>query len=190
MTRRAPCYCADAATEIATALEHTTPRRTSCCGRRCSRAWPPTAAGCCVPRSSTSASTTCSAKTRAAAAAFRVEASAAHRDDLAATLAELRARVDEHMVDEERHVLPLVEANLSVAEWEQVGERARACIPKNRLLVQLGWILDGLTPAEQREFMAVMACRRACCGPWSGDGCGPRSVTRSTAAEPTRCWAT
>ena len=60
------------------------------------------------------------------------------------------------MADEERYILPLVEQHLSVAEWEQLGERGRAGIPKDRLLVQLGWILDGPRPADRREFLAGM----------------------------------
>jgi hemerythrin-like domain-containing protein len=88
--------------------------------------------------------------------AFRASARAADRDALASTLAELDGVLGEHMADEERDVLPLVEAHLSVAEWEAVGEQARAGIPKDRMLVQLGWILDGLSPDERRAFLRNM----------------------------------
>jgi hypothetical protein len=60
------------------------------------------------------------------------------------------------MADEERYVLPLVEEHLTVAEWAELGERGRASIPKDRLLIQLGWILDGLSPDERREFLRTM----------------------------------
>jgi hypothetical protein len=89
-------------------------------------------------------------------AAFRNDPSAAHRDALAATIAELNDAICEHMADEERYILPLVEDHLTVAEWAELGERGRASIPKDRLLVQLGWILDGLAPAERTEFLASM----------------------------------
>ncbi len=88
--------------------------------------------------------------------AFRADPSAAHRDALVATIRELDAAICEHMADEERYILPLVEEHMSVAEWEELGERGRASIPKDRLLIQLGWILDGLSPAERKEFLHNM----------------------------------
>ena len=84
---------------------------------------------------------------------FRASATAADRDAFAETAAALDAALREHMADEERYILPLVEAHLSVAEWERLGERGRAGIPKDRLLIQIGWILDGTTAEEQREFL-------------------------------------
>jgi hemerythrin-like domain-containing protein len=89
-------------------------------------------------------------------APFRASARAADRDALAGTLAELDGALREHMADEERDVLPLVETHLSVAEWEAMADRARSGIPKDRLLVQLGWILQGLAPGERREFLRKM----------------------------------
>lgn len=89
-------------------------------------------------------------------AAFRASAAASDRDALVATLVELDAALREHMADEERFVLPLVEQHLTVAEWEAVGERGRSSIPKDRLLIQLGWMLEGLPPAEQRAFMRAL----------------------------------
>ncbi len=88
--------------------------------------------------------------------AFRTDASAAQRDALAATIGELNDAIREHMADEERYLLPLVEEHLTVAEWAELGERGRASIPKDRLLIQLGWILDGLSPAERKEFLHTM----------------------------------
>lgn len=88
--------------------------------------------------------------------AFRADPSAANRDALAATIAELNDALCEHMADEERYILPLVEQHMTVAEWAQLGERGRASIPKDRLLIQLGWILDGLDPAERKEFLRGM----------------------------------
>jgi hemerythrin-like domain-containing protein len=90
------------------------------------------------------------------AAMFRTDPSAEKRESFASTVAELDAALREHMADEERYILPLVEQHLSVAEWAQLGERGRAGIPKDRLLVQLGWILDGLDAAQRREFLQGM----------------------------------
>jgi len=43
---------------------------------------------------------------------------------------------------------------VSIAEWEAVGERARSGIPKDRMLIQLGAILEGCSPREARWFLA------------------------------------
>jgi hypothetical protein len=48
------------------------------------------------------------------------------------------------MIDEERHILPLVEEHLTAAEWEEFGERDRAGIASDRVLVRLGRLLDGV----------------------------------------------
>ena len=60
------------------------------------------------------------------------------------------------MREEEVHILPLVEEHLTVAEWEALGERGRAGIPKDRQLVQLGFILLGRSARERAAFMAQM----------------------------------
>jgi hemerythrin-like domain-containing protein len=75
---------------------------------------------------------------------FRATASDPARDALVMTLTELDAVLREHMIDEERHILPLVEEHLTAAEWEEFGERGRAGIARPRLLVRLGWIPDGV----------------------------------------------
>lgn len=90
------------------------------------------------------------------AAAFRTNPNTERRDEFAATIAALNAALCEHIADEERFILPLVEEHMTIAEWEQLGERGRASIPKNRLLIQLGWILDGMPTAEQRALLRRM----------------------------------
>lgn len=66
---------------------------------------------------------------------------------------QLSAALDEHLAEEEKRVLPLVEEHLSVAEWEQVGERGFADTPKSRLLFFLGAALEEATPAERADFL-------------------------------------
>ena len=90
------------------------------------------------------------------AAAFEAGASAETGERLAQTLTTLAAALDEHMREEEDHVLPLVEQHLSVAEWEALGERGRAGLSKDRLLVQLGFILLGTSPADRAAFLAQL----------------------------------
>jgi hemerythrin-like domain-containing protein len=90
------------------------------------------------------------------AGAFAAAASPVAGETLAATLTQLATALEEHLGDEEREVLPLVERHLTVAEWDAVGERARASLPKDRLLIQLGAILEGCSPQEARRFLGML----------------------------------
>jgi hemerythrin-like domain-containing protein len=73
---------------------------------------------------------------------------------LAGILDQVSKALEEHLAEEEREILPLVEQHFTVAEWEQLGERGMASIPKRRLLVILGYILEETSPDERRHFLA------------------------------------
>jgi hemerythrin-like domain-containing protein len=88
------------------------------------------------------------------AAAFGANPSSENGERLAQAVTALVAALDEHLREEEEHVLPLVERHLTVAEWEAIGERGRAGLSKDRLLVQLGFILLGRTAEERGAFLA------------------------------------
>lgn len=90
------------------------------------------------------------------ATAFAAGAAPADGEALATTLTALSAVLDEHLDEEERLVLPVVERVMTTEEWDAMGERGRAGIPKDKLLVQLGFILMGTTPAERTAFMSRM----------------------------------
>ncbi|MBD0323142.1 MAG: hemerythrin domain-containing protein [Aldersonia sp.] len=87
---------------------------------------------------------------------FAANADPAVRGSLAATLDALAAALDEHMAEEEQHILPVVERVMTVAEWERLGERGRDGIPKDRRLVFLGFILQGVSAAERKRFLGEM----------------------------------
>lgn len=89
-------------------------------------------------------------------AEFATTADPTVRDDLAAVLRELAAALDEHLAEEEQHILPLVEQYMTVPEWEALGERGRAHMPQDRQLVFLGFMLLGATAAERKKFLAEM----------------------------------
>ena len=72
---------------------------------------------------------------------------------LAADLGELHALLEAHLDDEERHVLPVVARVITKAEWDELGERGFAAMPKRRALVFLGYILESATPEEQSRFL-------------------------------------
>jgi len=76
--------------------------------------------------------------------------------ELADTLTELIAALEEHLHDEEVHILPLVSEVMTVKQWEALGERGRAGIPKDRQLVFLGFLLAANTPERGREFLQKM----------------------------------
>ncbi|MCW2665989.1 MAG: hemerythrin cation binding domain protein [Frankiales bacterium] len=75
------------------------------------------------------------------------------RDEVAEVLEQLSVELDAHLDEEEREVLPLIEQHLTLAEWAQVGERGMASIPKSRLLVFLGHLLEETSAAERARFL-------------------------------------
>lgn len=88
---------------------------------------------------------------------WRARALAADRDALADVLAEVSAALDEHLADEEREILPLVEEYITPAEWQALGERGREVLPKGKMaLVFLGAILEEATPVEKKRFLAEL----------------------------------
>lgn len=88
---------------------------------------------------------------------WRARALAADRDELADVLAQASVALDEHLADEERQMLPLIEQHITPAEWRAVGERGKAVIPKGRTaLVFLGTILEEATPEEKKRFLAEL----------------------------------
>ncbi|SEE85717.1 Hemerythrin HHE cation binding domain-containing protein [Streptomyces sp. 3213] len=74
-------------------------------------------------------------------------------EELALALEQHSAVLLEHLDDEEQLVLPLVAEHLSVEEWDLVGRRGLERIPRNRLLIALGAILEDATPEEQAYFL-------------------------------------
>ncbi|MBK3580095.1 hemerythrin domain-containing protein [Streptomyces sp. MBT65] len=74
-------------------------------------------------------------------------------EELALALEQHRAVLLEHLADEEQLVLPLVAEHLTVGEWDLVGRRGLERIPRNRLLIALGAILEDATPEERAYFL-------------------------------------
>ncbi|MFJ5228430.1 hemerythrin domain-containing protein [Kitasatospora sp. NPDC088391] len=75
---------------------------------------------------------------------------------LAAALRELDRHAVAHMDDEEEHLLPLMAEHITPREWSEVGERGRGSVPKAKLLIFLGAILEGATAQERQLFLAQM----------------------------------
>jgi len=68
-------------------------------------------------------------------------------------LAELHARLEEHLDEEEQHILPIVARIIAATEWDELAERGFAAMPKRRALVFLGHILESASPAEWSRFL-------------------------------------
>ncbi len=76
---------------------------------------------------------------------------------LLAAVAELSTQVDQHLEDEERNVLPIIEEHLTRKEWAAVVKRGASFLSARnlRLGIVLGWsVLEGATPDERRIFLS------------------------------------
>jgi hypothetical protein len=83
----------------------------------------------------------------ASCAAWRQRPSAATGEALAAALDELNAVVQPHLDDEEQNVVPLAAVTLTQEEWDAMGKRGRASIPRNMRAVAAGMMLEPLSAA-------------------------------------------
>ena len=83
---------------------------------------------------------------------FESTASAESRRAVMVTFDGIRTTLLLHLGDEEDDVLPVVGVTLTQAEWDRIGEAARSKIPRDRMFVQLGWILASMSPEQGREW--------------------------------------
>lgn len=67
---------------------------------------------------------------------------------------DLSGRVDTHLENEERDILPLISEHITNDEWKDCVARGAEFLPKNKLaLVFLGLALQDATPDKQRQFL-------------------------------------
>lgn len=86
------------------------------------------------------------ASVEALVARWRGGAGAAVRGDLADVLEQLSRVLDEHLADEEEHILPLAARWLSASEWNQLGEAAMAQLPQKKLPLLFGMLMYEANP--------------------------------------------
>lgn len=70
---------------------------------------------------------------------------------------DLSRLVDDHLEDEERHVIPLINEHITPDEWRKTTARGAEFMSKRNVrlgLVMGGMVLDGLTADERRRFLA------------------------------------
>ncbi|MFF7761580.1 hemerythrin domain-containing protein [Streptomyces griseorubiginosus] len=73
--------------------------------------------------------------------------------ELALALEEHRLALLDHLDDEERLVLPLVAEHLTVDEWDLVGRRGLENLPKDKVMIAIGAILEDATEDERAYFL-------------------------------------
>ena len=74
-------------------------------------------------------------------------------DALAGALGTTLERLDEHLAEEERDVVPLIAAHVSQAEWENVGKVAFSKFTPRQRLIATGQMLETAEPGEAARMM-------------------------------------
>lgn len=76
----------------------------------------------------------------------------ADRDAVVAAVQAVFDALTAHLGDEESDILPVAAVTLTQAEWGELGKRGRSEIPKDRMLIQLGTILESAAPEHRARF--------------------------------------
>lgn len=76
-------------------------------------------------------------------------------DDLAGRIQGLYEVMDHHFAHEEDSALPLIKNVLTKSEWRKYGLANAKKLGVKGVSVYLPWVVDGLTPDEQREFIGM-----------------------------------
>ena len=87
-----------------------------------------------------------------ACSTWRRQPSAESAEELAAALDNLNGVLQSHLDDEEQKVVPLAAVTLTQEEWDAVGAHSRAGIPKNKMPIAMGMILEPLDESD-RAYM-------------------------------------
>lgn len=75
------------------------------------------------------------------------------REELVGLLGQIRTALFAHLGQEEERILPVASSTMSAREWGQLGRRGRAAVPRDRTFIQLGWIIDSLTPTDRDAWL-------------------------------------
>jgi hemerythrin-like domain-containing protein len=84
---------------------------------------------------------------------WREHPSTALRDELGDLVARTSAVIDEHLDDEEVHVMPLINKHITQDEWMTFERRGHESIPQEKALLFLGLGLQDATPHERTQFL-------------------------------------
>lgn len=92
----------------------------------------------------------------ATAPAWIASGDAADRDVVVAAVQAVYDALVVHLGDEETEILPVAAVTLTAAEWGELGQRGRSEIPRDRMLIQLGTILESAAPEHRDRFWAEL----------------------------------
>ncbi len=92
-------------------------------------------------------------KLQAELPAWQTSSDAVAQERVAVTLDDVYASLTTHLSQEEDKILPVASVTMSQREWDQFEKLGRESVPKNRLMVQLGYILDPFSPEERDVWM-------------------------------------
>lgn len=68
-------------------------------------------------------------------------------------LREVNTALGIHLGSEESRILPVAAVTMTQREWDAFGDLGRKSVPKARLLVQLGYVLDAMDPSQRAAWM-------------------------------------
>ena len=85
--------------------------------------------------------------------AWESSGAAADAAPVADTLDALRDLLQAHLGQEEADILPTAATVMTQREWSALHEHGMASIPRDRMLLQLGWILEVVPPDERAGWM-------------------------------------
>ncbi|MFI7012187.1 hemerythrin domain-containing protein [Streptomyces sp. NPDC050145] len=74
-------------------------------------------------------------------------------DEVADACAALLPALEEHLGDEERHILPLVPGRFTAAQWARLSERGRAAVPRAHRLYMLAALGEAAGTDRREEFL-------------------------------------
>ena len=92
--------------------------------------------------------------TRSMLGAWQTAPTAENADALAGALGTTLERLDEHLAEEERDVVPLIAMHVSQAEWDNLGKVAFSKFTPRQRLIATGELLETAEPSEAARMMA------------------------------------
>ena len=84
---------------------------------------------------------------------WRQTSSESDRERVATSLQALVSELREHLGQEERVIAPVAAIELTQAEWDELADHGRRAVPRERLLLQLGLMLDALSPDDAAHLL-------------------------------------
>jgi hypothetical protein len=84
--------------------------------------------------------------------AWRETAAADQTAKISSTVAELSGTLFNHLDQEQEKILPVASTTFDQKDWDKIGAHARAQIPRNRQFIQLGSILNSMSPSDSEAW--------------------------------------